>query len=112
MNRTIASLLLTTLSVGTTASMLLPQSASASEYHRDSRSPVIIVNQGQNDHYDRYDNYDHKDRDYRNDRNDHGYNNNYRHRRRHHQKVWVPGYYERNGWGHQTWVAGHWEYRR
>jgi hypothetical protein len=112
MNRNIASILFA-LSIGTSASMLFPQSASANEpyYHGDSRSSVIIVDRNRDDYDQDYRN-EGRDRDRWNNRDNRGYGYNNNHRRRHHQKVWVPGHYERNGWGHQTWVAGHWEYRR
>jgi hypothetical protein len=114
MKRILASLLLAA-SAGTTVSMLSAQSAAADPYYRDSRTPSIIVvpNGGQYSH-DRYDKDRRDDRDDRYDRYDR--HDDYRGRdgRHNRNRVWVPGHYERVGYGHygRRWVAGHWEYRR
>jgi hypothetical protein len=114
MKRIIASLLLAA-SAGTTVSMLSAQSASADPYYGNSRTPSIIIvpNGGQYNH-DRYDKDRRNDRDDRYDRYDR--HDDYRGRdgRHNRHRVWVPGHFERTGYGHhdRRWVPGHWEYRR
>jgi hypothetical protein len=117
MKRILASLLLAA-SAGTTVSMLTAQSAAADPNYSNSRSPSIIVvpNNGQYNR-DRYDNdrrYEGRrnDRDYRSDR--YGDYDNYRYGNHRRNRVWVPGRYERVGYGYygRRWVPGHWEYRR
>lgn len=31
--------------------------------------------------------------------------------RHHHRRIWVPGHWEINRFGHRYWVPGHYEYR-
>lgn len=106
MKRTIPSLLFA-LSVGTAASTLLPQAASANEpYYQQGSGRVIIVDR------DGY-NYDRRDEDCRDNRDYRNNDRNYRHGYYRSNKIWVPGYWQQGGrFQASRWVAGHWEYRR
>jgi hypothetical protein len=111
MKRTIPSLLFA-LSVGTAVSVLLPQSASAGDYHQDSGSSVIIVDRDSYGYDRRYESRD-RDEDCRDNRDYRSSDRNYRHSYYRGNRVWVPGYWEKAGrFQTSRWVEGRWEYRR